>query len=118
MGYLSLGSMLSANPIKFSSEYNFGPYSDDVLSVQEMVQKAIDVYGEGGYSLDINNSHPHEAGLLKLDISKAQSELNWHPKYKSEKAINVTIDWYKQARNDRSNIKEFTEAQILNYFNE
>lgn len=118
IGYLNLGSKLSANPIKFSSEYNFGPYSSDVLSVEEMVQKAIDVYGEGGYSLDENNSHPHEAGLLKLDISKAQEELNWHPKYNSEKAINVTIEWYKQARNEKSSIREFTEMQILNYFNE
>jgi CDP-glucose 4,6-dehydratase len=118
MGYLILGSKLLENPIKFSSEYNFGPYSNDVLSVLEMVEKAIDVYGEGGYSLDKSNSNPHEAGLLKLDISKAQSELNWHPKYNSEKAINVTIEWYKQARYNKSSIREFTEMQILNYFNE
>ena len=118
IGYLILGYKLSANPHKFSSAYNFGPFSNDVLSVEEMVQKAIEVYGEGGYYLDINNSHPHEAGLLKLDISKAQDELDWHPKYNSEKAIKITIEWYKQAKKDISAIKEFTEKQILNYFNE
>jgi CDP-glucose 4,6-dehydratase len=83
-----------------------------------MVQKAIDVYGEGEYSIDENNLHPHEAGLLKLDICKAQDELNWNPKYNSEKAIKVTIEWYKEARKDKSKIREFTEMQILNYLNE
>lgn len=117
-GYLILGSKLSTNPNKFSSAYNFGPYPNDFLSVQSMVQKAIDLFGEGEYSNDENNSHPHEAGLLKLDISKAQDELNWNPKYNSEKAIKVTLEWYKQARKDKSMIREFTEMQILNYFNE
>jgi CDP-glucose 4,6-dehydratase len=118
IGYLILGSKLSTNPLNFSSAYNFGPNPNDFLSVQSMVQKAIDVYGEGDYSIDPINMHPHEAGLLKLDISKAQVELNWNPKYNSEKAIKVTVEWYKEAQKNKSKIREFTEMQILNYLNE
>jgi len=31
-----------------------------------------------------------------LDISKIQKELGWHPKYKFEKGIKITIDYYKK----------------------
>ena len=38
---------------------------------------------------------PHEANHLKLDISKAKSRLNWHPKWSLKMALEKTIEWHQ-----------------------
>jgi CDP-glucose 4,6-dehydratase len=118
IGYLILGTKLYLEPIKFSSAYNFGPNSNDVLTVEAMVEKAISIYGNGKYEVEDQRNQPHEAGLLKLDISKANDELKWFPKYNSEDAIKNTINWYKIYKDNISKIDEFTEMQIREYFYE
>ena len=95
-GYLELGIRLSENPIKYSEAFNFGPNISDALSVEEMVKKAIQNWGTGSYKSVIDTKNPHEAGLLKLDISKAVNELNWMPFFNAEIAVERTINWYKQ----------------------
>jgi CDP-glucose 4,6-dehydratase len=35
---------------------------------------------------------------LNLDISKAKSYLKWFPTWDAEKAIEETVDWYKEYR--------------------
>ena len=115
VGYLILGANLFREPKIFSTAYNFGPNSNDVLSVKSMVEKAISIFGSGKYEIDNQQNHPHEAGLLKLDISKANDELKWYPKYNSEDAIKYTIKWYKQFNDNRAIIDVFTETQIREY---
>jgi len=117
-GYLLLGAKLSEDPFSFSTAYNFGPDSNDVLTVESMVEKAIKIYGSGSFKTEEKTNQPHEAGLLKLDISKANDELNWSPKLNSGAAIQYTIDWYKQFKENSTMINEFTEIQIRNYLNE
>ena len=41
-----------------------------------------------------NGKHPHEAGLLLLDSSKAKRKLNWQGKLKISDAVKFTADWY------------------------
>lgn len=94
-GYLELGKKLSEAPLRYSKGYNFGPSISDTLSVSNMVEKSIMYWGNGNFNYDQNSSNPHEAGLLKLDISRALSELNWKPVFNSEMAIERTILWYK-----------------------
>ena len=43
-----------------------------------------------------SNDNKHEAGLLKLDNTKAKEMLNWHPLMRSEDATQMTIDWYRE----------------------
>jgi len=94
-GYLELGMKLNVNPQKYSQAYNFGPNTYDALSVETMVQKSIEIWGTGSYKTDIDANNPHEAGLLKLDISKALNELNWKPVLNAQDAVERTINWYK-----------------------
>ncbi len=98
-GYLELGHQLNQDPFRFSSAYNFGPNADDALSVEEMVIKSINCWGEGRYNVNVNFNNPHEAGLLKLDISKAINQLNWKPVFNAQTAIERTINWYKKYYN-------------------
>ncbi len=53
-------------------------------------------------------NQPHEAGLLKLDISKAVNELRWSPVFTAGEAIERTINWYRhfEGRNAYDLIKQ------------
>ncbi len=94
-GYLELGIKLNTNPKKYGQAFNFGPETSDALSVEEMVKRSIENWGAGSYLPLIDANSPHEAGLLKLDISKALNELNWKPVFNASTAIERTINWYK-----------------------
>jgi len=115
-GYLLLGSKLADGPATLSPAFNLGPYADDALPVGEMVRNAIACWGKGEFELQQQASALHEAGLLKLDISKAISELGWKPKLNAREAISLTIDWYKTYFNNPEQIVAFTESQIISYF--
>lgn len=95
-GYLELGAKLSEKPVEYSQAYNFGPNESDALTVEDMVQKSIAIWGKGHYTAELNEANPHEAGLLKLDIGKALKELHWRPIFNAELAIQRTINWYKK----------------------
>jgi len=94
-GYLELGIKLNTDPRKYGQAFNFGPDTSDALSVEEMVKKSIENWGSGSYKPVVDVNSPHEAGLLKLDISKALNELNWKPVFDAHTAIERTINWYK-----------------------
>jgi CDP-glucose 4,6-dehydratase len=111
-GYLRLGMLAYNNVEKISYAYNFGPLPHDHLTVGTLVEKAIECWGKGNWKDTSAFHQPHEAGLLKLDISKAQKELSWQPKLNSQQAIEWTINWYKEAP---KNIFDFTIAQIKKY---
>jgi CDP-glucose 4,6-dehydratase len=113
LGYLLLGLKAAEAPLVYSQAYNFGPNVGDALSVKEMVRIAIDFWGKGSYEVHKDNNQLHEAGLLKLDITKALNELMWRPKLNAQKAVEKTIIWYKTFYYERENIISITENQIL-----
>jgi CDP-glucose 4,6-dehydratase len=112
-GYLLLGKKLAEQPPLFSSAWNLGPFTDDVLTVKEVVEKAINVFGRGSYSTSLQTNQPHEATLLQLDITKAQHELGWQSKLNSKQAIEWTMQWYKNA--DKKPVTGLTLEQIKQY---
>ena len=117
LGYLLLGAKLTEDPVLFAQPYNFGPDVGDARPVKEMVAMAIKSWGSGSFFINQSDTQPHEAGLLKLDISKASIELKWRPKMNAPEAIEKTIAWYKKFYTDNKKIKEFTEMQIKDFFN-
>lgn len=117
IAYLILGAKLNSDAIKFGKAYNFGPYSTDALPVSDMLDLAINCWGSGDYKVEKVDGQPHEAGLLKLDISKSVNELNWKPKLDARTAVQLTIDWYKEYQNNGQSIDSFTNNQIINYLN-
>lgn len=104
--YLMLAAKVSENPGKYSSEFNFGPSAADCISVLELVKHAISVWGQGEYKILDNSSMPHEAGLLKLDTSRAYAELNWAPVFSARQAIEKTVNWYKEFDNNALHLLE------------
>jgi CDP-glucose 4,6-dehydratase len=117
LGYLVLGSKLEEIPIHFGQAYNFGPYLEDTLSVSEMIHLAITSWGSGVSIEEKNINNFHEAGLLKLDISKTISELKWFPKMNAHQAVSLTVDWYKEFYSNPGNIENYTNKQIFDFMN-
>jgi CDP-glucose 4,6-dehydratase len=114
-GYLTLAAAMSREPKMFSSSFNFGPQLKDTNTVEELVNFAIKCWGGGKYNLVKQINTPHEASILKLNISKAESELDWKPKWNSEEAIEHTIKWYKNSLNKNCDIMELCIADIKEY---
>jgi len=112
-----LGYSLNDNPIFYSQAYNFGPQAQDALSVEQMLKLAINAWGDGAYKLKKEANQPHEAGLLKLDISKVATQLNWYPKMNANQTVKFTLDWYRAFAIDKNQINYFTEHQILSFIN-
>lgn len=117
IGYLMLGDNLYSDPVKYSLAYNFGPQLSDALPVEEMLKLAINSWGKGEYIVEQTENQPHEAGLLKLDISKAIVELKWHPRMNAGQAVSMTMDWYREFNLNKANISDFTASQIHTLLN-
>jgi CDP-glucose 4,6-dehydratase len=95
-GYLLLGAKLNEDPMKYAESWNFGPQMDDELTVIQLVEQAIRIFGSGSYEVPGSTAQPHEAGLLKLDISKAKKQLGWQPKLSTIGSIEETVQGYKE----------------------
>jgi CDP-glucose 4,6-dehydratase len=111
-GYLLLGALLAEQPLRYGGSWNFGPHAEDNKVVEELVQAALQIWGNGTYEKPMLIGQPHEAGLLKLDISKAIDQLGWKPQYTADVAITKTLEWYKAYHQEPAAIQQFTIGQI------
>lgn len=94
-GYLVLGEHLLADDKRCVTAFNFGPPAHGEMTVGEIVKMAQKIWPDVNYIIDDNQTNPHEAGLLKLDSSKAKSILNWKSVWQTHTAVTKTIEWYK-----------------------
>ncbi len=113
-GYLLLGQKLLEEGHKFADGFNFGPDEESVLTVAEVAKKVTEFYGRG--NVVVGKASPlHEAGLLMLNIEKAEKILGWTPTYNADEAIKNTVEWYKNFYSNAENMFEFTIKQIEEY---
>jgi len=59
--------------------------------------------------------HPHEAGKLMLDSTKAHTRLGWRPRLGFDDAIRLTAEWYGRFMEGKGGMREASEAQIRYY---
>ena len=112
-GYLLLGHLLLTEGKRYAEGFNFGPDSNSILTVEQVTKQFINAYGEGEVKVH-KKDNLHEANLLTLDITKAREVLNWIPSLTAEKAIKLTVDWYKNFYEGK-NMEDFSIAQIKEY---
>jgi CDP-glucose 4,6-dehydratase len=95
MGYLMLAQRLYSDGPRFAGGWNFGPADEDAKPVQWIVERLAEHWGPAArWSRDAAH-HPHEAGFLKLDSSKAHFELGWRPRLRVDAALGWVAEWYK-----------------------
>jgi CDP-glucose 4,6-dehydratase len=93
-GYLILAEKLYFDCEFFSEGWNFGPRDEDAKSVEWILNKMTSKWPHSSWVLDEENN-PHEAGFLKLDISKANSHLGWQPTWNLDFALEKVIEWHQ-----------------------
>lgn len=114
MGYLMLAQGLFEEPEKYAQAWNFGPDSSSVATVQTIVSELAQRWPTPvRWSVD-PQAHPHEAGLLALDSSKARQWLGWQPRWSLHESLQRTLDWH-MAWQDKRDMHTFTRAQIADY---
>jgi CDP-glucose 4,6-dehydratase len=113
--YLLIG-IYAYNNSNHEKAFNVGPSEERVITVQELVDKIIQMYGKGEFKKSDKKFY-HEANYLKLNVELIQKTLGWSCQFDSDRLIEKTIEWYKFAeKNTNEKIKEFTLNQIKEYF--
>lgn len=113
-GYLILSERLFASGTAYAEAFNFGPRVDDVQSVEWIVRQLANKWGETArWQLD-SAHHPHEASLLRLEVSKALDRLEWIPSLSLDEALRLTVDWTR-AFFEGQDMHAFTISQIDDY---
>jgi CDP-glucose 4,6-dehydratase len=115
-GYLTLASFLMGDEAsKYCGAWNFGPDIRDSISVSGLVQLLIEKWG-GGEWKDASDLHaPHEAGVLRLCIDKACTELDWLPRWNVVTAVDKTTAWYQSYLADPGSARTICLEQIEQY---
>jgi len=113
-GYLNLGAMLYLNGRQYTGGWNFGPEDTANYSVKELIDFILLIDNKGGYTTPELLQKPHEAVLLKLDISKAVNQLHWHPVLSFSETVDFTVKGYQADLNSKEILAE-RKQQIMSY---
>ena len=113
-GYLTLAERLYQDGPDYAEGWNFGPRDEDAKPVRWIVEQLAANWGKGATWLADARDHPHEATYLKLDISKARSRLDWHPKLNLKQALQLVVDWAR-ASSSGEDMRQFTISQLQSY---
>lgn len=114
-GYLTLGRELYFNAEKFIGAWNFGPDENDAKTVKWIVEYFCKKWPGSVFEIR-GDSSMHEATFLKLDCSKAHAILDWHPRWKLEKAIDSIIE-FTLTWQLKEGLKDLCFSQIEDYLN-
>lgn len=115
-GYLTLAERLFTEGMQYTGAWNFGPNDENIKSVEWIVNKLLELWGnDNNFTLD-KGSNPHETSCLKLDSYKARQLLDFKPRFNTEKALELTVLWTK-AYLDGESMYDLTFEQICEYEN-
>ena len=116
-GYLKLAHMIevsslgSENSINLCSAFNFGPDEYSQKTVMDLILEVLK-HWKGNWVDSSNPNDLHESKLLRLDIDKAASCLNWQPVWGFEQAVKETVNWYKQLFESPKTLLKYSFEQI------
>lgn len=114
-GYLLLARRLVEDGPRFAAAWNFGPEDGHARTVGWLADQFVRQWDsapgwrcEGGDGL-------HEAGLLRLDSSRARMVLGWRPRLSPEEGVAWAADWYRRACGEPGRAGEIALRQIEAY---
>lgn len=113
-GYLLLAERLLSGDPAFASAYNFGPSDEDAWTVERITTKMAALWADGASWVNDADPGAHEAAHLRLDSSKARTQLRWRPRLTIESALEWTVAWYR-ARGQGADMRKFALDQIAEY---
>lgn len=112
-GYLLLAEQLYTKGSGFAEAWNFGPADEDARPVRWIIERMAEMHKDVNWQCD-EVQQPHEANYLKLDSSKAHSQLNWQPRWRLQTALHKTLEWHEAWR-EAKDMRMVTLTQINDY---
>lgn len=113
--YIVLAERLATDGRSASDAWNFGPGPAGESNVEAVLSLALKAIGRPQHPVQLETATLRESKLLRLDISKAGSELGWTPAADLETSVRLTMEWYRRWIEDRGTAPALMDEQILNY---
>ncbi|HEV7322480.1 MAG TPA: CDP-glucose 4,6-dehydratase [Ensifer sp.] len=116
-GYMMLAAHLLKGRTRFAGGWNFGPDQEATVNVGTLADMVVSHWGEAPpqYIVEPQVNAPQESTILRLDSTKARTELGWKPVFHVQDAVAATVAWYRAFRKDPKNIRSFSELQLEQY---
>ncbi|MGB7656545.1 MAG: CDP-glucose 4,6-dehydratase [Novosphingobium sp.] len=115
-GYLWLGARLAGpDGAQFAQGWNFGPDPKDARTVGDLADAMLAAWGRPGWGNGHDPAAPHEAGLLRLSIEKAQDQLGWCPVWNFAQTVEHTAGWYQAVLERGTNARDACAVDLDTY---
>jgi CDP-glucose 4,6-dehydratase len=113
-GYLTLAEQLVQRPQLASGDWNFGPASDEIVTVAQVAQALAAHWQVQPAWVQAPGSQPKEEHELRLDCSKAARHLHWRCALATPKALDWVAQWHHAVQAGQS-ARQASLAQIETY---
>ncbi len=115
-GYLWLGACLLAGKKEISGgSFNFGPYQRASKDVGALADLFVSLWGDVRWEHIPSGGKKKEALLLQLSAHKTEHKLSWRSALSFKETIEFTESWYKQYYGKKTDMTNFSCAQIDGY---
>ncbi|MDX1645378.1 MAG: CDP-glucose 4,6-dehydratase [Thermoanaerobaculia bacterium] len=113
-GYLTLAEALWQRGAEVAEAWNFGPETDELLTVGEIAEMLCQRWSPPGEWIHDAADHPPETGLLHVDSSKARRRLGWRPRWSVRRSLDSILEWHRAAA-EGGDPRQVTLRQIADY---
>jgi CDP-glucose 4,6-dehydratase len=117
-GYLWLAVKMVDDGVRYQSAYNFGPsLSARGVPVAEIASAVLGKWGPTSSKIVTGIDHSGaESGLLRLDVSRAEAELDWRTTWSVEETVEKTASWYRAYySNPQPDMYDYSVQQVREY---
>ncbi len=113
-GYLKVAEKMAVDGSEYVHAWNFGPDKDATRTVNWITEFIVQNYPSEVEVVQEGEVVLHEAQLLALDCSLANSKLKWYPRWTIEKALRSIIEWSQHVESGDS-ARDICLQQITDY---
>lgn len=112
-GYLLLAQRLHEDPQAVQGAWNFGPAEREIPTVAQVADRVLKALGGASWRR-AGHGDAIERIMLRVDSSKARSELGWRSRLNIESAIDWSAGWYAR-RAAGEDARALVTEQIASY---